>query len=140
MGRYMAIDYGTKRTGIAVTDPMQMIATALNTVQTHALMTFLTAYFQTEDVEKMIVGKPLRLDGSESDSMKYVRQFVRAFKKRFPGIAVEWVDERFTSSLARDALLSGGMKKQDRAKKGHVDKISAVIILQSYLEAQNNTH
>lgn len=138
MGRYLAIDYGTKRTGLAVTDPLNMIASALDTVQSHELMTYLGAYMAREDVEKLVVGLPMNLDGSPSESMKYVKQFVNAFRKRFPAVAIEWIDERFTSKLAVDAMVSGGMKKSERRKKENIDKISATIILQSYLEQRNN--
>jgi putative Holliday junction resolvase len=137
MGRYLAIDYGTKRTGVAVTDPLNIIATALDTIQTHELMNYLGSYLKGEDVEKLVVGKPMNLDGTPSESMKYVRQFVSAFKKRFPGVDIEWIDERFTSKLAVYAMVTGGMKKSERRKKENIDKISATIILQSYLE-QNN--
>jgi putative Holliday junction resolvase len=138
MGRYLAIDYGTKRTGIAVTDPLNMIASALDTIQTHELMNFLGSYMSGEDVEKLVVGKPMNLDNTPSESMKYVKQFVSAFKKRFPDVAIEWVDERFTSKLAMDAMVTGGMKKSERRKKENIDKVSAAIILQSYLEQHNN--
>jgi len=138
MGRYLAVDYGTKRTGVAVTDPLKIIANPLDTVPTHELMNYLSDYIKKEQVEKLIVGKPVRMDNTASESMRYVQQFANAFKRRFPDVAVEWMDERFTSRLAADAMVSGGMKKSERRNKAHVDKISAVIILQSYLEYQNN--
>jgi putative Holliday junction resolvase len=138
LGRILAIDYGTKRTGIAVTDPGQMIASPLETVASHELMLFLEGYFGREQVETLVVGHPRKLDHSESESMKQIRYFVAAFRKRFPHMKVEWMDERFTSSLARDALLEGGMKKSDRREKGVVDKVSASLILQSFLEKKNN--
>ena len=138
MGRILAIDYGTKRTGIAVTDPGQIIASPLETIQSHELMNFLEAYFKTENVETLVVGHPRNMDHSDSESMKYIRYFVEAFKKRFVQVPVEWMDERFTSKLAMDAMLTGGMKKSDRRVKGNVDKVSAAIILQSYLEKKNN--
>lgn len=138
MGRIIAIDYGTKRTGIAVTDPGQIIASPLETVQSHELMHFLEAYIEKENVETMVVGHPRNMDHSDSESMKYIRFFVEAFKKRFVQVPVEWMDERFTSKLAMDAMVTGGMKKSDRRIKGNVDKISAAIILQSYLEKKNN--
>ena len=138
MGRFMAIDYGTKRTGVAVTDPLNIIASALETVPTHELMNFLSEYMAQEPVDKLIVGYPLNLDYTPSGSLKYIKQFVSAFRKRFPEIIVEWVDERFTSKLASRAMIEGGMKKSERRKKENIDKISAAIILQSYLGQQNN--
>lgn len=136
-GRIVAIDYGTKRTGVAVTDPDQIIATPLETVLTHELMNYLQAYMEKEQVDLLVVGHPRKMDYSESESMKQIRFFVEAFKKRFGKIPVEYMDERFTSILARDALLSGGMKKKDRQKKGQVDRVSAALILQSFLELRN---
>ena len=138
MGRIIAIDYGTKRTGVAVTDPGQMIASPLETVPSHELMNYLQAYFAKEKVELMVVGHPKQMDYSESESMKQIRFFVGAFKKRFKEIPVEWMDERFTSKMAMDAMIAGGMKKSDRRLKGQVDKVSAALILQSYLEKRNN--
>ena len=134
----MAIDYGTKRTGLAVTDPGQMIASPLETVASHELMHFLEAYFDKEPVEILVVGLPRKMDNSDSESMKHIRFFARAFRKRFPAVKVEWMDERFTSSLAKQALLEGGMKKSDRQIKGQIDKVSAALILQSFLERTNN--
>ena len=137
-GRIVAIDYGTKRTGVAVTDPDQMIATPLETVPTHTLMNYLQSYFEKEQVELLVVGQPRKMDYTESESMKHIRYFVGAFKKRFSEIPVEFMDERFTSSMAKEALRSGGMKKKDRQDKGQVDRVSAALILQSYLELRNN--
>lgn len=133
----MAIDYGTRRTGVAVTDPEQIIASPLETVPTHELMTYLQAYFEKEQVELLLVGYPRKMDYSESESMKHIRFFVGAFKKRFTRIPVEFMDERFTSSMAREALLTGGMKKSDRRRKAEVDRVSAALILQSFLEFRN---
>jgi len=138
LSRIVAIDYGTKRTGVAVTDPGQMIATPMETVASHELMVFLEKYFIKEEVETLVVGLPVRTDGSDSESMRPLRFFVQAFKKRFPAIGVEWMDERFTSKMAMDAMVAGGMKKSDRRVKGNIDKISASLILQSWLERQNN--
>lgn len=138
LSRIIAIDYGTKRTGIAVTDPGQIIASPMKTVATHELMVFLEEYFRKEEVETMVVGHPTRTDGSDSESMRPLRFFVQAFKKRFPGVGVEWMDERFTSKMAVDAMLEGGMKKSDRREKGNIDKISASLILQSWMERRNN--
>lgn len=138
MGRIIAIDYGTKRTGIAVTDPGQIIASPMETVATHELMVFLEKYFKKEEVETLVVGHPTQTDGSDSESMRPLRFFVQAFKKRFPAMRVEWMDERFTSKMAMDAMLAGGMKKSQRRVKGNIDKISASLILQSWMERRNN--
>lgn len=140
MGRIAAIDYGTRRTGIAVTDPGQLIATPLETVLTHELMAFLESYFRKEEVELLVVGHPRKMDYTESESMKQIRFFVQAFRKRFPGIAVKLVDERFTSRMAVDAMVAAGIKKSDRRNKGSIDKVSAAIILQSFLDGRNNLH
>jgi putative Holliday junction resolvase len=138
LGRILAIDYGTKRTGIAVTDPLQMIASPLETVASHELMLYLETYFSREEVEALVVGQPRKMDNTESESMKQIRFFVEAFKKRFPQMPVKWMDERFTSKLAMDAMLEGGMKKSDRRVKGNVDKVSAALILHSFLQQKNN--
>jgi len=134
----LAIDYGTRRTGIAVTDPGQIIASPLETVPTHELMHYLEDYFHKEDVELLVVGKPLQADGSPSESMKPLQFFMQAFRKRFPDQKVEWMDERYTSSMASAAMLEGGVKKKGRQDKGMVDKISASLILQSWMERRNN--
>jgi len=139
LGRIVAIDYGSKRTGLAITDPGQMIASPMETVPTHELMNYLQAYFEKEKVVLLVVGRPVQMDNSESESMKQIRYFVAAFKKRFQDIPVEWMDERFTSKLAMNAMIEGGMKKSDRRVKGQVDKVSAALILQSFLEKRNNT-
>jgi putative Holliday junction resolvase len=138
LGRIVAIDYGTRRTGLAVTDPGQIIASPLETVPTHELMSYLQAYFEKEQVDLLVVGHPRQMDYSESESMKQIRFFVSAFKKRFKEIPVEWMDERFTSKMAMEALIVGGMKKSDRMVKGNIDKVSAALILQSFLEKRNN--
>lgn len=137
MPRILAIDYGLKRTGIAVTDPMQIIATALETVDTTQLIPFLKKYFEKEQVSEMVIGMPKRLDNTDSDTANAVRKFIELFKQNFPQIPITEVDERFTSSLALDAMISGGMKKKDRQVKGNVDKISATLILQNYMEKKN---
>jgi len=137
LGRIVAIDYGSKRTGLAVTDPGQMIASPMETVPSHELMNYLQAYFEKEQVDLLVVGHPRQMDYSESESMKQIRFFVGAFKKRFKTIPVEWMDERFTSRMAMDALVTGGMKKSDRRVKGQVDRVSAALILQSFLEKRN---
>ena len=134
MGRILAIDYGTKRTGIAVTDPMRIIATPLETVLTTTLLSFLKAYAQREAVDEFVIGMPKTLKNEDSQIAPEVRKFVVALKSAFPEKAVHEVDERFTSSMAMKAMIAGGMKKKDRQTKGNVDKISATIILQSFLE------
>lgn len=138
LGRIVAIDYGSKRTGLAVTDPGQLIASPLDTVPTHELMNYLQAYFEKEQVELLVVGHPRQMDNSDSESMRQIRFFVGAFKKRFAEIPVKWMDERFTSKLAMDAMIEGGMKKSERRKRGQVDRVSAALILQSFLEKRNN--
>jgi len=134
----VAIDYGTRRTGVAITDPDRLIASPLETVPTHGLMNYLASYFDREQVEMLVVGQPRKLDNSDSGSARPLRFFVEAFMKRFPGIPVDWMDERFTSKMAMDALVQGGMKKSGRKVKGNVDKVSAALILQSWMERQNN--
>ena len=136
MGRILAIDYGRKRTGIAVTDPMQIIANGLTTVRTHELMTFLLEYIEKEKVEEIIMGLPKQMDNSPSESMKYIDPFVRSLKKKLPNMPIEFVDERFTSVLAQRTILEAGLKKKDRQNKALVDEVSATIILQTYLENQ----
>ena len=137
MPRILAIDYGLKRTGIAVTDPMQIIATALETVETSQLIYFLKKYFEKEQVSEMVIGMPKRLDNTDSDTAAAVRKFIGLFKQNFPQTPITEVDERFTSSLALDAMISGGMKKKDRQVKGNVDKISATLILQNYMQSKS---
>lgn len=136
MSRIVAIDYGRKRTGVAVTDPMQVIANGLATVPTCRLMDFLLKYMQEEKVERIIIGHPKQMNNEDSENMKNIIPFVNRLKKVLPDIPVEWVDERFTSVLAHQAMLMGGLKKKDRQNKALVDEISATIILQSYLESK----
>ena len=136
MGRILAIDYGMKRTGLAVTDPLRIIATALETVETRNLIVYLQIYFQKEPVDQLVVGMPRRLNNTDTDMTDPVRQLVKVLEKKFPDHPVNLVDERFTSSIAKQAMVSGGMKKKDRRIKGNVDKISATLILQTYLETR----
>ncbi|SKC15673.1 Holliday junction resolvase RuvX [Dyadobacter psychrophilus] len=136
MPRLLAIDYGAKRTGIAVTDPLQIIATALDTVRTHDLLEFLKKYAATEPIEAFIVGMPKRLDNTESENAARVIAFVKILKKTFPEIPVHTHDERFTSSMALQSMIASGSKKSERREKGNIDKISATIILQSYMESK----
>lgn len=136
MGRILAIDYGRKRTGIAVTDPLQIIANGLTTVPTHTLMDFLLGYMQKETVNRIIIGHPKQMNNEDSENMRNIIPFMRQLGKKCPGIPVELVDERFTSVLAHQAMLDGGLKKKDRQNKALVDEISATIILQSYMESK----
>lgn len=135
MGRILAVDYGQKRTGLAVTDPLQLVPGGLKTVPSHEALAFILDYCAREPVEKVIVGYPTQLNTQPSASMQYVDPFYRSLKKRLT-IPVEYVDERFTSVLAHKAMLDGGLKKKARQNKALVDEISAVILLQSYLEAR----
>ncbi len=132
----MAIDYGLKRTGLAVTDPLQIIATALETVETITLIGYLKKYFQKEEVDNVVIGLPKQLNNTDSQIAPDVRKFIEKFKIAFPDKSIQTVDERFTSSLAQQAMIAGGMKKKDRLVKGNVDKISAVLILQSYMQGR----
>jgi putative Holliday junction resolvase len=137
MGRILAIDYGLKRTGLAVTDPLQIIATALETVETSLLVVFLQKYFLKEKVDEVVIGMPRKLNNEDSDTASSVRQFIELFKENFPVMNIREVDERFTSSMAQQAMITGGMKKKERQVKGNVDKISATLILQSYMQSKS---
>lgn len=136
MARVLAIDYGQKRTGIAVTDNLQITANGLTTVPTHELLDFLKRYVEKEDVERFVVGLPKRMNGEESDNMRRIRPFVRKLEQAIPQIPVTYVDERFTSVLAQRAIREAGLKKKARQNKELVDEVSAAIILQSYLDEQ----
>jgi putative Holliday junction resolvase len=136
MGRILAIDVGLKRTGLAVTDALQIIANGLDTVPTHTLLDYLTTYFGQEVVDKVVIGMPKNLDNSDTDSTHGVRVLIKHFKKKFPDMPIIEHDERFTSQLAMQAMIAGGMSKKDRRVKGTVDRVSATIILQSYMESQ----
>lgn len=138
MGRWMAIDYGQKRTGIAVTDPLKIIASSLATVNTHEIFSFLDSYLDKEKVELLVLGYPRQMNNKDSESFKYVKQFEIAFSRKYPGIKIVFEDERFTSSIAAKAMVEGGMKKSERKKKENLDKISAAIILQSYMQRIEN--
>jgi putative Holliday junction resolvase len=135
MPRILAIDYGAKRTGLAVTDPSKIIASALETVPTENLLAYLKKYTQNEAVEAFVVGMPKNLDGTTTDGTPYVERFVVELKNIFPEIPIHLHDERFTSKMAMQTMIAGGMKKKDRQIKGNIDKISAVIILQSFMES-----
>ncbi len=135
MARILALDYGVKRTGVAVTDPLQIIATGLNTVETKQLFGFLRDYFMQEKVECLVIGEPKNLDNTPSEISADINRFITLFKEKYPAIAVKRVDERFTSVLAQQAILAAGKNKKARRDKAMVDKVSAVIILQSYLSS-----
>jgi putative Holliday junction resolvase len=135
MGRILAIDYGRKRTGLAVTDPLRIIATTLDTVPTNELLSYLAAYMKKETVDEFVVGMPKTLMNEDSEIAPLVRVFVEELKKIYPDKKVNLADERFTSSMAKQAMIDGGMKKKDRQVKANVDKISATIILQSFLQS-----
>ena len=133
MARILAIDYGSKRVGIAVTDTLQIIATGLTTVHSKDLITYLEAYLAKEQVECIVVGEPKTLQNEASDSARFIEPFVTHLTRKFPNIKIARYDERFTSTLAHQAMLMGGLKRKDRANKDTVDMISATIILQDYL-------
>ncbi len=135
MGRILSIDYGQKRVGIAVSDPLKIIANGLTTVSSGEVFRFLAEYTAKEDVELFVVGLPKKMNNEVSDSMRLIEPFVRGLKNKFPSIPVQMVDERFSSVLAHKALLEGGAKKKTRQNKKLIDEISATIILQSYLES-----
>ncbi len=134
MARILAIDYGVKRTGIAVTDPLQIIAGALTTVETPQLFNFLKDYFSKEAVELIIIGDPRNLDDTDTHATPHVRKAIERLKKEFPAIPVVRVDERYSSKMAKGAMIEMGMKKMQRRDKSMVDKIAATIILQEYME------
>ena len=134
----MGIDYGRKRTGVAVTDPLQIVAGNLATVPTHTLMQFIKDYLAHEVVDRIVVGKPTQLNGQPSESMKFITPFVDRLKKQLPDMPVVMYDERFTSTIAHQAMIDGGMKKSDRRDKSRVDAIAATIILNDYLQSRYN--
>ena len=136
MGRILAIDFGRKRTGLAVTDVLRITANPLLTIETKNLIEWLTNYFAHEPVDEVVIGHPTQMNGQESESMNYIRPFMGVFKKQFPTIPITMYDERFTSVLAHQAMLAGGMKKKDRQNKAVVDKIAACIILEGYLDSK----
>ena len=135
MGRILAIDYGRKRTGLAVTDMLRITANPLLTIETSELMNWLTDYFAKEQVDEVVIGHPTKMNGQESESMNYIRPFLGVFKKTFPDKPITMYDERFTSVLAHRAMIDGGMKKKDRQNKAVVDKIAACIILEGYMDS-----
>jgi putative Holliday junction resolvase len=137
MGRILSIDYGKKRTGLAVTDPLKIIANGLTTVQTSELFDYLKRYISSESVEEIVIGRPTQPNGQPSENLGRVEQFVNRWKKAFPGVPIVYYDERFTSVIAHQAMITGGVgKKRRREDKGLVDEISATIILQDYMKSK----
>jgi putative holliday junction resolvase len=137
VARILCIDYGKKRSGIAVTDPLQIIATGLTTVDSEGLIFWLKQYVKAEEVTKVLIGYPLALDNTATDATPLVDKFIRNFKKVFPELQIETVDEQFTSKMASAAMIEMGMKKKDRQKRGNTDELSATIMLQEYLQSQS---
>jgi putative holliday junction resolvase len=133
LSRILCIDYGKKRTGIAVTDPLQIIATGLTTVDSHELISFLKKYFKEEEVELIVIGEPKNLDDSDTHATPLVKEIIKRLEKEFPKIPIKTVDERFTSKMAKQAMLEMGMKKKDRRNKRTIDEIAATIMLQEYM-------
>lgn len=138
MARIMAIDYGRKRTGLAVTDELQLIATGLATVETPQLMSFLADYCRKEQVERFVVGEAKHMDNTPSESAQYIEPFVDALAKQFPDIPISRIDERFTSKMAFQAMIDGGLRKKQRQNKALIDTVSAVIMLQNFMQLQSN--
>ncbi len=136
MARILSIDYGKKRTGIAVTDPLQIIAGGLATVSTSELFDWLKAYLAKEQVERIVIGEPRQPNGQPSENLQRVQQFVNRWRKAVPDVPIVYFDERFTSVLAHQAMIDGGLKKKTRQDKGLVDEISATIILEDYLRSK----
>lgn len=136
MARILGIDYGRKRTGVAVTDSLHIVATALATIPSHTLIEFIKDYVQREEVELIVVGQPTQMNGEPSESMRYITPFVNRLTKVLPQIPVVMYDERFTSSIAHQAMIDGGMKRSDRRDKARVDSMAATIILNDYLSSK----
>ena len=136
MGRILAIDFGKKRTGLAVTDSLRITANPLITIETKQLSDWLRDYFAKETVDEVVIGHPKQMNGEDSESMQYIRPFVERFKQTFPDKPITYYDERFTSVLAHQAMIAGGMKKKNRQDKAQVDKLAACIILEGYMEAK----
>ena len=136
MGRVLSIDYGNKRVGLAVTDPLQIIATRLTTVSAEEIWVFLSDYFECEAVELVLVGYPRQLDNTPSEAIRYINPFLKKFRQIYPEMPVQLMDERFTSRMAIQTMIDAGVKKKDRQNKSTIDGVSATIILQSYLEGK----
>ena len=137
MARIMALDYGIKRTGVAVTDELQIIASGLTTVETHELITFLEKYLSLEDVEAIVIGEPKQMNYSHSENEVFIAKFIQELNQKFPQLLIERVDERFTSKMAFQSMIDSGMKKKNLQNKAMIDKISATLILQTYLERKS---
>lgn len=135
MGRILAIDFGRKRTGLAVTDPLRITANPLITIPTHTLEEWLKDYFSRERVDEVVIGHPYQMSGEDSESMQYIQPFMNRFRKVFPDMPLKEYDERFTSVIAHQAMIAGGMKKKQRQDKDVVDKIAACVILEGYLDS-----
>ncbi|MFV0365180.1 MAG: Holliday junction resolvase RuvX [Mangrovibacterium sp.] len=136
MGRILAIDYGKKKVGLAVTDPLQIIANKLTTVASNEITKFLADYFAKEDVERVIIGYPTQMNNEPSESVRYINPFLVNFQRKFPDMPIEQVDERFTSKMAFQTMIDAGLKKKARQNKETIDAVSATIMLQSYLETK----
>jgi putative Holliday junction resolvase len=137
MGRILSIDYGNKRVGLAVTDPLKIIANRLTTIATNDIWIFLADYFAREEVELVLVGYPKQLNNEPSEAIRYINPFLKKFQQIYNGIPLKLMDERFTSKMAFQTMIDAGLKKKDRQNKATIDGVSATIILQSYLEEQN---
>ena len=138
MGRILAIDFGRKRTGLAVTDVLRITANPLITIPTHTLELWLKEYFEKETVDEVVIGHPYQMNGDDSESMQYIQPFINRFRKVFPHIPLKEYDERFTSVIAHQAMIAGGMKKSQRKDKAVVDKIAACIIIEGYMDSIKN--
>jgi putative holliday junction resolvase len=139
MGRILGIDFGTKRIGLAITDPLQIFASPLKSVRNHEFDEFIEEYLKTESIEEFVIGYPLTLNNKASESVKYINPFIKKLERLFPGKPVHLVDERFTSGMALKTMIDGGVRKRKRQDKSMVDKISAAIILQSFLDKRHKT-
>lgn len=139
MGRILGIDFGTKRIGLAITDPLRIFASPLKTVRTSEFDSFIEEFSKTESIEEFVIGYPVTLNNIASESVKYINPFIKKIEKSFPGRQVHLVDERFTSGMALKTMIEGGVKKKQRQDKAMVDKISASIILQSFLDKRQKT-
>ena len=139
MARIMAIDYGRKRTGLAVTDELQLIATGLDTVDTNKLLPYIENYCRNEKVERFVVGEAKHMDNTPSESAQYIEPFVKQLQERFPDTPISRIDERFTSKMAFQAMIDGGLRKKQRQNKALIDTVSAVLILQNFMQLQTNT-
>ncbi|MBP6385689.1 MAG: Holliday junction resolvase RuvX [Pseudarcicella sp.] len=137
MGRIVAIDYGSKRVGIAVTDPLQIIATALDTIHSKDIIDYLKKYCSTENVELFVVGMPVNLDSTDTNNTQLVKTFIKHLSTNIPEIPIQLHDERLTSVMAHHAMIAGGSTKKERKQKGNIDKVAATIILQSFMESSN---